>query len=249
MKLNAASFPPPLSKNRGSIKNRKLVWTLTTHSTQKRSDFPQEMKIMWNSKKYAAMAIVGAGLAVAAASPASACWGGGYYGAAYGGCGGNYGAAYGAGYGAGYGGCGSYYGAAYAPVYGSGCGTYGYAGTYGSAYGGYGLAGLGYGSAGCGGYYGAAYGSGCGYGYGSYGSYGYAPAYGYASYGYGCGRAHRVRGYGYAVAYRHPYGSAVAAHRFNRDTVAATAPVRGSFAAKPVQSKIAYRNLKITRAD
>src|SRR5258708_23543725 len=69
--------------------------------------------IMWKSRKYTAMAVVGVGLAVAAATPASAqlLGSGGAYGYT--------------------GGCGAY---GYAPVYGSagGCGGYG---AYGAAYG------------------------------------------------------------------------------------------------------------------
>ncbi len=68
---------------------------------------------MWNSRKYTAMAVVGVGLAVAAATPASAqlLGSGGAYGYT--------------------GGCGAY---GYAPVYGyaGGCGGYG---AYGAAYG------------------------------------------------------------------------------------------------------------------
>src|SRR5579871_3534675 len=149
---------------------------------------------MWNSKQYAAMAILGAGLAFAAATPASA-WGSGAYG---------------------YGGCGAY---GYAPVYGyaSGCGygAYGYAPAYAGVYSygwPYGAVGLGYG--GCGAYgYAPAYGYAGGCGYGAYGyaptygyasgcAYGYAPSYGYAaSYGYGC-RARHLHGHGgYALAY------------------------------------------------
>src|SRR5216684_4392160 len=120
---------------------------------------------MWNSRKYTAMAVVGVGLAVAAATPASAqlLGSGGAYGYT--------------------GGCGGY---ASAPVYGyaGGCGGYG---AYGAAYGGapayagvysygwpYGIIGdVGYGA------YGSA--GGCG----GYGAYGYAPVYGSA--GGGCG--------------------------------------------------------------
>jgi hypothetical protein len=42
--------------------------------------FPQKINVMWNSRKFAAMAIAGAGLAVAAATPASACADWGYSG-------------------------------------------------------------------------------------------------------------------------------------------------------------------------
>jgi hypothetical protein len=163
---------------------------------------------MWNSKKCAAMAIVGAGLAMAAA-PAAAC--GGYYGAAYGGYGGSY-------------------GAAYTPVYGSaGCGSYGAVGTYaygwpyqtniGSDWGAYGYAGS------CGDNYRSSYTS---YGYAP--GYSYAPVYGYA--GYGCGRAQRVRGYGFAVASDRPHRPYAVA------------------AARQVQSKIVYRSdLKTAHAE
>jgi hypothetical protein len=43
--------------------------------------FPQGTKIMWNGGKYAAIAVAGAGFAVAAATPASACFDWGYSGA------------------------------------------------------------------------------------------------------------------------------------------------------------------------
>jgi hypothetical protein len=39
------------------------------------------MKFMWNSRKYAAMAIAGTGFAIAAATPASACFAWGHSGA------------------------------------------------------------------------------------------------------------------------------------------------------------------------
>jgi hypothetical protein len=134
------------------------------------------MKVMWNSSKHAAMAIAGVGLAVAAATPASA-WCPGYYGAAsglYAGCGpvGYYGSAYGYGS-SGYGGVFTY-GWPYATSFGI------------SDYGGYGAA---YGYGGYGGGYGAAY------GYGG----GWVPYYTAA--GWGCGHtAHRSRGASYAVA-------------------------------------------------
>ena len=155
---------------------------------------------MWSSKKYAAMAIAGFGLAAAMATPASAWWPG-YYGAAYGSVG-----------------CGSYYGAV-ADITSVGCGDYGYAGGYGFA-GSYGYPAYGYAGT-YGGAYGYAtptysygwpyavnYGSDLGYsgayGYAGYGygaGYGYAPSYGY---GYGCGRQHhhRPQGYGYVTASR-----------------------------------------------
>ena len=105
---------------------------------------------MWNSRKYTAMAVVGVGLAVAAATPASAqlLGLGGAYGYT-GGCGGYASAPV---YGSAGGGCGGY---GYAPVsgYAGGCGgygAYGYAPNYGFAgacrarrhhgYGGYALA-------------------------------------------------------------------------------------------------------------
>jgi hypothetical protein len=200
------------------------------------------MKIMWNSKKYAVLAIVSAGLAVVAATPASAC--GGYYGAAYNGCG-----AYG-----------------YAPVYGSvgGCGAYGYTGVAGYAwpyasygyadYPSYGYGGYGgyYGSAGCGSYGYAGYG-GCGSygaGYGGYGSYGYAPGY-YGAAGYGCAAASRARSFGYATACRHNDGHILAGYRLHRGQVFASASTpkhRNLAAVTPMQGKIAHRvtNLKLT---
>ena len=141
---------------------------------------------MWNSRKYAAMAVLGMGLAVAAATPASAWWPGAYGSA--GGCGYGYAPVYGYGGGCGYGAYG------YAPAY---AGVYSYGWPYGT---------VGYGDWGAYGYAG-----GCGYGaYGyapTYGTYGYAPtygAYGYgaASYGYGCRAHHHVHGHGgYALAY------------------------------------------------
>jgi hypothetical protein len=186
---------------------------------------------MWNTRKYSVMAIVGAGLAFAAASPASACGLG--YGGAYGLAGG-----YG-GYG-GYGGCGSYGYAApvavmsygYAPVgyaYGSGCGSYGYAPT----------------SYGCGGSYGYAPTS-----YGCGGSYGYAPTYGYApigtygsAYGYGgCGRHHRARAaYGAAVVAFHNPVNVYAAHRSTR-VFAYSHPAPRHFAVKHVNTMLARAN-------
>src|SRR5260370_41486387 len=78
---------PVNSKKKLPPKNIKHVCTLTNHSTGGR--FPQGEMNMWNTKKYLAIAAIGTGLAVAAASPASACggWGGGYGGWG-GGCGG-----------------------------------------------------------------------------------------------------------------------------------------------------------------
>jgi hypothetical protein len=189
--------------------------------------------IMWNSRKYAAMAVVGAGLAVAAATPASAQLFGGAYGYA-GGCGGGYGAyGYAPVYGSA-GGCGGYgaYGAAYggtpayAGVYSYGWpygligdvghyGAYGSAGGCGGGYGAYGYAPV-YGSAGgCGGY--GAYGYAPVYGYsggcGGYGAYGYAPNYGFAG---ACRTRRRHHGYGgYALAQvtPRPHANAVYASR------------------------------------
>src|SRR6266849_850536 len=177
-------------------------------------------EIMWNSRKYTAMAVLGAGLAVAAATPASA-WlpgygSGGAYG--YGGGCGSYGYAPAYGYG---GGCGGAYGyAGGGGGYGGGCRSYGYAPTYGygggcggyGAYGAYGSApayagvysyGWPYGIVGDVGYGAYGYAGGCGgsgaYGYaggcGGYGAYGYAPTYGYAG---GCGG---YGAYGYAPTY------------------------------------------------
>jgi hypothetical protein len=132
---------------------------------------------MWNSKKYAAMAVLGVGLAVAAATPASAWWPGAYGSA---------------------GGCG-YYG--YAPAYGypGGCGygAYGYAPAYAGVY----SYGWPYGTVGLGDWGAYGYAGGCGsgaYGYApAYGAYGYGPA----SYRYGC-RARHPHGHGgYALSY------------------------------------------------
>jgi hypothetical protein len=164
---------------------------------------------MWNSRKFTTMAILGAGLAVAAATPASACGSYGYAG----------------GYGSvGYGGCGSY---GYAPVYGyaGGCGSYGYGGGYGSVgYGGcgsYGYAPV-YGYAGgCGSYGSVGWGGGCG----SYGAVGFGGGYG--AYGWGCRSHHRHGHGGYTLSYsnyrqqllasaygkRHQQQTKVAAHR------------------------------------
>jgi hypothetical protein len=177
-----------------------------------------------NVRKYSAMAIVGAGLAFTAASPASACGAFGMvampvFGAAFGGCGG-----YGGGYGMA------------APVafgWGGGCAPVAF---------------------GCGGGYGGGYGAAYGYarpifarpvfgwarpsyGYGGYGGYG---AYG-SAYGYGC-RHHigyrRGYGYGYATAWRRPVGFAVAFHR----------PIR-AFAAfhRPFRAFAAFRSYRPSR--
>jgi hypothetical protein len=132
--------------------------------------------IMWNGRKYAAMAIAGIALAVTAA-PASAQYVGGP-GARHAGSWGDYG---------------------YAGVYSYGWpyATYGLAGYGGSGDYGYGGARGAYGAA-----YGAAAaaapynGSGTGYGY-----FGWAPSYGYAGYPHN-GRAHRY-GYGRGT-YRPP---------------------------------------------
>src|SRR5712671_4568498 len=86
---------------------------------------------MWNSRKYTAMAVLGAGLAVAAATPSSAQSWGGAYGYA-GGCGasGYAPTAY----------AGVYsYGWPYGVIGDVGCPAYGYAGGFG--YGAYGYAG------------------------------------------------------------------------------------------------------------
>jgi hypothetical protein len=210
---------------------------------------------MWNSRKYAAAAIVGAGLAVAAALPASAWCPGysGYYGAPYG---------YGAyGYSSGW----PYASTGYTDYlsYGySGCGAYDAAGWTGSSWGDdYGPT---YG------YAGSAYAPACGYGsYGyvparRYAAYGYAPAFGYASFGgrsfrRPCGGvygrawvANRPRDVNYAVAYRHPAGNAVAAARLRPSAVAVNAlrsdrhvhaaARHPDFAQKPAaQNKTAYR--------
>jgi hypothetical protein len=130
---------------------------------------------MWNSIKYAAIAVLGVGLAVAAGTPASAWWPGAYGNA---------------------GGCG-YYG--YAPAYGyaGGCGY----GAYTPAYAGVYSYGWPYGTVGYGNYGDYGYAGGCGdaaSGYApAYGAYGY----GTASYGYGC-RARHLHGHGgYALAY------------------------------------------------
>jgi hypothetical protein len=98
------------------------------------------MMIMWNSKKYLAMAVVSAGLAVAAASPASAQWFGGGFspwnsfgmgGVGYGGMGyGGWG-----GYGGGYGYPTSYYPPYYQQPQIIVLQTGGIGGAYGSAYG------------------------------------------------------------------------------------------------------------------
>ncbi len=147
---------------------------------------------MWNIKKYSAMAVVGGGLAFAAASPASAC------------------GAFGMGgfpaYGAAFGGCGAYGFAApvafvrpvipvafgCAPV-AFGCGgSYGYAPSFG--YAGYG-----------------------GLGYGGFGAYGYGGGCGCGAVGYrpgilGYGMAFR-RPIGFGVAFRRPIGFGLAFRR------------------------------------
>jgi hypothetical protein len=143
---------------------------------------------MWNGRKYAAIAVLGAGLAVAAATPSSAQFLGGAFGYA-GGCGvsGSAPAAY----------AGVYtYGWPYGvlgdvgcPAYGyAGGGAYGYAGGYaaGSGYGAYGYA-RGYGP------YGYAFNTDTGV-CGGYGAYGSAPLVGIAG---SCRarRSHRHGGY------------------------------------------------------
>jgi hypothetical protein len=198
--------------------------------------YPQEMKVMWNSRTYAAMAIAGAGLALAVATPASAWWPG--YGSA---------------------GCG-YYGAAYGPgslSYGAGTFTYGWPYVTNvipyPGYGSFGYApayGFGFGNS-------PAYGLGASYGYApAYGSgYSYAPAYGYG--GSGCGRGHRVRGYGYATASRRHYNFAVASYLGPAALAEARLrPLRvgvanhHDVAIKPVHGHVASRNnLKLARAD
>jgi hypothetical protein len=161
---------------------------------------------MSSIKKYSALAVVGAGLALAAASPASACGAFGMvgvpvFGAAYGGCGG--------------------FGMAGPPVFGAAFGGWGG-----------GCMPVAFGCGGFGGGYGFAPTFGFAPSYG-YGSYGYAPGYYGAAYGYGCHHAmyHRGLGYGYAmafhrpafgyaVAFRRPVGFGMAFHRTLRTTVA-----------------------------
>jgi hypothetical protein len=163
---------------------------------------------MWNIKKYSAMAIAGAGLAFAAASPASACGAFGMagwpvFGAAFGGCG-AYGFAAPVAYAyvrpvvpVAYGcapvafGCGGFGSYGYAP-------TFGYAPTYGA---------YGYGGCGCGhfGYHARAFGYAVAfhrpivYGMAFHRPIGYAVAF------------HRPIGYG--VAFHRPIGYGVAFHR------------------------------------
>jgi len=130
---------------------------------------------MWNSRKYTAMAVLGAGLAVAAATPSSAQSWGGAYGYA-GGCGasGYAPTAY----------AGVYsYGWPYGVIGDVGCPAYGYAGGFG--YGAYGYAGD-YGP------FGYALVNGYAGGCGGYGAYGSTPLYGFA----GACRARRNHGYG-----------------------------------------------------
>jgi hypothetical protein len=162
--------------------------TLSHHSHERGEHSAGDMS-MWNSKKYLTIALVGAGLGVAAASPASAQCGmgwGGAYGAAYGGGGcGGWGGAYGAA--GGYGGWGSGWGGYGYPV------TYVLVPTY-SGWGGYGGWGGTYGSAGWGGY-------GGGWG-GAYGSAGWGGSGWGGAYGWGCRSHHHHRAAygGYAVA-------------------------------------------------
>jgi hypothetical protein len=125
---------------------------------------------MWNTRKYTAMAVLGTGLAIAAAIPSSAQSWGGAYGYA-GGCraSGSAPAAY----------AGVYtYGWPYGVIGDVGCPTYGY------GYGAYGYAG-GYGP------YGYALNTDAG-GCGGYGAYGSTPLYGFA----GACRARRNHGRG-----------------------------------------------------
>jgi hypothetical protein len=60
------------------VKNEKEVWTLNYSLSATR--LPQWFSFMWNTRKYAAMAVAGAALAGAAPTPASACFAWGHSG-------------------------------------------------------------------------------------------------------------------------------------------------------------------------
>jgi hypothetical protein len=149
-----------------------------------------------NIRKYSAMAIVGAGLAFAGASPASACGAFGMVGMPV--------------FGAAFGGCGAYgFAPPVAPVafgWGGGCAPVAFG--CGGGYGAYGYARPFFARPVAFGWARPAY----GWARPSYGGYG---AYG-SAYGYGC-RHHvgyrRGYGYGYATAWRRPVGYSVAFHR------------------------------------
>jgi hypothetical protein len=66
------------AKKQARKKNEKEVWTLEYSLGATR--LPQGINFMWNSRKYAAMAVAGAGLAAVAATPASACFAWGHSG-------------------------------------------------------------------------------------------------------------------------------------------------------------------------
>jgi hypothetical protein len=166
---------------------------------------------MWNSRKYAAMAFACAGLAVAAATPASAWWPtyGGYYEAPYG--------------------YGTY---GYSGAYDSVSWPYpadGYTDDLSYGYSGRGV----YDSVGWGGC-----GSGYRDGYGlAYGYAGYRRPWG-AAYGLGWA-AYHPRGVNGAVAYRRTAGSTVAAERLRRTYDVAVSAPRPMKPASP--NKVTYR--------
>jgi hypothetical protein len=145
---------------------------------------------MWNTKKYSVMAVLGVGLAFAAASPASACgfgWGG--FPAAYG-------------YAGGFGGCGAF-GSVGMPIaygFGGGCAPVAFGcGGYGGGYGAYGYAPIALRVVPR--YYGYAGGLGCGCGYAAYRprAFGYAVAF--------------RRPIGFGFAFHRPLGFGIAFHR------------------------------------
>jgi hypothetical protein len=168
---------------------------------------------MWNSKKYLTIAVLSAGLGVAAAAPASAQCGG------WGGWGGGFGSAgWGGGWGGGCGGWGGGFGSAgWGGGWGGGFGTPVILVPIGG-FGGWGGGGWGGGFGGWGGGFGS---TGWGGGWGGWGN----------GFGFGCRRHHRASGYGgYTTAYlpRHYHSyTAYAAYAPRSHHRALYASVRG----------------------
>jgi hypothetical protein len=184
---------------------------------------------MRNINKYSAMAIVGAGLAFAAASPASACGGFGMFGvpvfgAAFGGCGPvGFAAPVAFGFG---GGC--------APV-AFGCGAMGAVfrhPAFGAAFGG----------CGCGGYGSVAWRRpiGYGYGYAYHRPLGYGFAY-HRPFGYGFASYRHYHPYAFAARhYRHAYSYAAYSPRYHARSYALS---RHRFYAMRPSHRLAFRTL------
>jgi hypothetical protein len=176
---------------------------------------------MWNIKKYSAMAIVGAGLAFAAASPASACGAFGMGGWP-----------------------------AFGAAFGGGCGAYGFAAPVAFAYVpriAYGCAPVAFG---CGGGYGA-YGFAPTFGYApTYGFAGGGCGCGHVGYrgsAFGYGFAFR-RPIGFGFAFRRPIGFGVAFHRRIGFGVAFHRPIGYGMAFhRPMRTYASYRSYRPSR--